>query len=225
MKPTHDPDHYLTQPMDNQEAVKNREIAAIRDNHDALQRCYAEIKEACAGVGMERYCTHEELMAFLKSRLLAGTEVIAANESLSAVHRAEQAEERLAHSHEAWRNEHDRAEAAEARASTTNQMLIAFGKVLDVLGAPGEGADLNDLHEWAREYAERVAKAEAKIKELENLVSLGDKIALAHTRLISGACDDNAKLREALHDALAVMPEGRMREAVKAVLADTEEAK
>ena len=71
-------------------------MTALRANHDDLQRLYAEIKEACAQEGMERYCTHEHLMAFLKSRLLAGTQIISINETMSVVRRAEAAEARVA---------------------------------------------------------------------------------------------------------------------------------
>lgn len=35
--PRHDPDHYLTQPMDNQEAVLLREIAALRAENEKLK--------------------------------------------------------------------------------------------------------------------------------------------------------------------------------------------
>lgn len=43
----HDPDHYLTQPMDNQEAVHNREIAALKRHlvklHVVAWKCLSEL--------------------------------------------------------------------------------------------------------------------------------------------------------------------------------------
>jgi hypothetical protein len=69
---------------------------ALRDNHEQLQRFYGEIKVLVAQFGPERYCTHAERMSLLQSRLRAGTEVMAANELMSAVRRAERAEARAA---------------------------------------------------------------------------------------------------------------------------------
>lgn len=37
VKPKHDPDHYLTHPMDNQEAVHLREIDALRAENEQLK--------------------------------------------------------------------------------------------------------------------------------------------------------------------------------------------
>ncbi len=44
---SHDPDHYLTQPMDNQEAAHNREIAALKRRivklHVVAWKCLSEL--------------------------------------------------------------------------------------------------------------------------------------------------------------------------------------
>lgn len=39
----HDPDHYLTQPMDNQEAAHNRRVAATDENVAACARAISEL--------------------------------------------------------------------------------------------------------------------------------------------------------------------------------------
>jgi len=143
---------------------------ALNANHRDVQRVYAEVKDACARFGMERYCTQSELLAFLESRLRNG-------------------------------------------ASTP-----AYAKVLELLGAPAEGSDFSDLVDWARELKKaaeagpelieaakmlgrahgQLAAAEARVKELEGLVSIEEKIAIKHTQLIAELSAQNAHLRKSL---------------------------
>lgn len=58
-------------------------------------------------------------------------------------------------------------EAAEERANIANRVLAAYSKVLDVLGAPAEGSDLQDLHEWAGALKTKLEAAEQDTARLD----------------------------------------------------------
>ena len=58
-------------------------------------------------------------------------------------------------------------ESAEERANIANRVLAAYSKVLDVLGAPAEGSDLQDLHEWAGALKTKLEAAEQDTARLD----------------------------------------------------------
>lgn len=58
----------------------------------------------------------------------------------------------------------NKLDGANERADIATRLASAYSEILTILGAPGEGSDMQDLSEWAREYG---AKLEALTHELD----------------------------------------------------------
>jgi hypothetical protein len=57
----------------------------------------------------------------------------------------------------------NKLDGANERGDIATRLAAAYSNVLSILGAPGEGADIEELSEWAREYG---AKLEALTREV-----------------------------------------------------------
>lgn len=171
-------------------------VTALRANHDDLQRLYAEIKEACAQEGMERYCTHEHLMAFLKSRLLAGTQIISINETMSVVRRAEKAESRVSEL-KSELNE------AESRYRTVTEQRLALTREINHDLLPRIGVLEQQNAKLCRIWRADHIYIQLLEKELSDVMPL----ASLHG-FISKRADEGTAARHAINQAIAELGTG-----------------
>ena len=200
-----------------------------------VERLEAEHIEAMAAItAVSRAAGQERTRAETAEALLKQTEDIAAQRMQSCatmLARAEAAEARVAMADQSIEELQAALNTQVDRVSWLEQQREEECKQKEA-ALKESGMCLKET----REFKERAFKAEARVRELEELCDAEDKrmeacdwvrqyreacikIADMHDEL-EAVKTQNARLREALCDALAVMPDGPMRDAVKAALAD-----